>query len=130
MTTATYAVVGMSCQHCVDAVTAELGRLPGVEQVTVDLPAGAVQVEPSPARADDVRSAVDEAGYDLVPPEHRGRDRADRPPPRRVRPAARRTFGLAYGVGRAVGLVDDDPVPHDAPVVTTTHAPEHEGMGS
>lgn len=40
------------------------------------------------------------------------------------------TFGLAYGVGRAVGPVDDDPVPHDAPVVTTTHAPEHEGMGS
>ena len=23
MTTATYAVVGMSCQHCVDAVTAD-----------------------------------------------------------------------------------------------------------
>ncbi|MEZ5182324.1 MAG: copper ion binding protein [Acidimicrobiales bacterium] len=70
MTTATYAVVGMSCQHCVDAVTAELGRLPGVEQVTVDLPAGAVQVESrAPLALDDVRSAVDEAGYDLVPPE-------------------------------------------------------------
>ena len=33
--TQTFAVVGMSCQHCVDAVTAEVGRLPGVEQVTV-----------------------------------------------------------------------------------------------
>ena len=34
-TTATYNVSGMSCQHCVDAVTAEVGRLAGVEQVAV-----------------------------------------------------------------------------------------------
>ena len=42
--TATYDVTGMSCQHCVDAVTAEVGRLPGVEQVQVDLDAGRVTV--------------------------------------------------------------------------------------
>ncbi|HRW36717.1 MAG: heavy-metal-associated domain-containing protein [Acidimicrobiales bacterium] len=68
--TATYAVSGMSCQHCADAVTAELGRLPGVEQVTVDLATGSVQVDSrAPLALDDVRAAVDEAGYDLVPPE-------------------------------------------------------------
>jgi copper ion binding protein len=68
--TTTYRVEGMSCQHCVDAVTAELGRLGGVEQVEVDLGAGAVTVRSTDALdADAVRDAVDEAGFDLVEPE-------------------------------------------------------------
>ena len=66
-TSATYAVAGMSCQHCVDAVTAEVGRLAGVEQVQVDLPTGAVTVTSrEPLTIDAVRAAVDEAGYDLA----------------------------------------------------------------
>lgn len=65
--TATYAVEGMSCQHCIDAVTAEVGRLAGVEQVQVDLPAGTVTVtSAAPLAIDDVRGAVDEAGFDLA----------------------------------------------------------------
>jgi len=40
MTTTTYAVTGMSCEHCVKAVTTELGALDGVSAVTVDLVAG------------------------------------------------------------------------------------------
>ena len=65
--TTTYEVTGMSCQHCVDAVTAEVGRLDGVEQVTVDLGAGTVAVTSAAPLADDaVRAAVDEAGYDLI----------------------------------------------------------------
>ena len=68
--TTTYAVSGMSCQHCVDAVTAEVGRLPGVEQVQVDLAAGAVTVTSTePLVLADVRAAVDEAGFDLAEPE-------------------------------------------------------------
>ena len=68
--TSTYAVSGMSCQHCVDAVTAEVGRIAGVEQVTVDLAAGAVTVaSTAPIDVADVRAAVDEAGYDLAEPE-------------------------------------------------------------
>lgn len=68
--TSTYAVAGMSCQHCVDAVTAEVGRLDGVEQVTVDLSAGAVTVRSAaPLAAPDVRAALDEAGFDLVEPD-------------------------------------------------------------
>lgn len=67
ITVATYTVTGMSCQHCVDAVTAEVGRITGVEQVQVDLPTGAVTVtSASPLLLDDVRGALDEAGYDLV----------------------------------------------------------------
>lgn len=66
-TTATYAVSGMSCQHCVDSVTAELGRLEGVEQVTVDLPSGNVSVtSDAPLDRDVVVAALDEAGYDLA----------------------------------------------------------------
>ena len=67
MNTATYQVTGMSCQHCVDAVTAEVGRLAGVEQVQVDLAAGTVAVT-SAAELDleAVRAAVDEAGFDLA----------------------------------------------------------------
>ena len=66
-TTTTYAVDGMSCQHCVDAVTAEVGRIAGVEQVQVDLPTGAVTVtSAAPLALETVRDALDEAGYDLA----------------------------------------------------------------
>ncbi|MEO6988581.1 MAG: copper ion binding protein [Aquihabitans sp.] len=66
-TVATYSVSGMSCQHCVDAVTAEVGRLDGVEQVTVDLAAATVEVvSVAPLAQEKVREAVDEAGFDLV----------------------------------------------------------------
>jgi copper chaperone len=72
--TTSYAVSGMSCQHCVDSVTAEVGKLAGVEQVDIDLAAGTVAVTSSaPLSVDEVRAAVDEAGFDLAdaaaPPE-------------------------------------------------------------
>lgn len=63
----TYAVAGMSCQHCIDAVTAEVGSLDGVEQVEVDLEAGTVLVTSAePLDAAAVHDAVDEAGFDLT----------------------------------------------------------------
>ena len=65
-TTATYAVPGMSCQHCVDSVTRELTKLDGVEAVDVDLAAGSVAVTSAdPLDLEAVRTAVDEAGFDL-----------------------------------------------------------------
>lgn len=66
--TTTYRVEGMSCEHCVRAVTAEVGGLEGVTAVDVDLAAGEVTVT-SEAPLDElaVRAAVDEAGYELVP---------------------------------------------------------------
>lgn len=65
--TTTYAVSGMSCQHCVDAVTGELTKLGPVGGVEVDLASGTVTVT-SDAQLDRelVRAAVDEAGYDLA----------------------------------------------------------------
>lgn len=71
MISTTYAVTGMTCAHCVAAVTEEIGRLPGVARVAVDLTAGgtsAVTVDSTDALdVDLVREAVDEAGYELTP---------------------------------------------------------------
>ncbi len=64
----TYRVDGMTCEHCVRAVSGEIGALPGVVDVTVDLPSGAVTVtSASPLPAQAIADAVDEAGYTLVP---------------------------------------------------------------
>jgi copper chaperone len=65
--TNTYTVTGMTCEHCVAAVTGELSALPGVADVKVDLGTGTVIVAsdaPLPDAA--VRAAVDEAGYELA----------------------------------------------------------------
>ena len=65
--TSTYTVSGMTCAHCVQAVTGEISALPGVADVQVDLASGAVTVtSEAPLAADDVRAAVDEAGYELA----------------------------------------------------------------
>lgn len=67
MTTKTYAVKGMTCSHCVNAVSTEVGALPGVHEVDVDLASGAVTVtSEAPLDAEAVRGAVEEAGYELV----------------------------------------------------------------
>jgi copper chaperone CopZ len=63
---ATYAVTGMTCEHCVKAVTAELSALDGVASVSVDLADGQVTVvSDRPLELTLVRSAVEEAGYEL-----------------------------------------------------------------
>lgn len=62
-----YTVVGMTCGHCVSAVTGELSKLPGVSEVRVDLETGTVDVTSTdPLPLDDVKAAVDEAGYALT----------------------------------------------------------------
>lgn len=67
MNTTTYRVEGMSCDHCVRAVTAEVSLIDGVTQVDVDLATGEVAVtSEAPLAAEDVHAAVDEAGYELV----------------------------------------------------------------
>ncbi|MCG5469863.1 cation transporter [Micromonospora zamorensis] len=67
MVNTTYQVQGMTCGHCVSAVSAEVGAIPGVQDVQVDLAAGRVTVSSDqPLDPGVVRAAVDEAGYDLV----------------------------------------------------------------
>jgi copper ion binding protein len=60
-----YSVSGMTCQHCVNAITTEVGQVDGVSSVVVDLAARTVTVD---GGADDaaVRAAIDEAGYAVV----------------------------------------------------------------
>jgi len=70
MTTSTYIVRGMTCGHCVEAVTEALLTIMGVTDVAVDLVAdgdSTVSVS-STERLDieQVRAAVDEAGYEVV----------------------------------------------------------------
>jgi copper ion binding protein len=67
VSTATYTVTGMTCQHCVAAVTEEVSGLPGVTGVQVDLPSGGLTVtSDTPLDDDAVRAAVEEAGYEVV----------------------------------------------------------------
>ncbi|MEO8889742.1 MAG: heavy-metal-associated domain-containing protein [Jatrophihabitantaceae bacterium] len=66
MTDKTYPVTGMTCEHCVNAVSAEIGRLAGVVSVAVDLPTGQVTVHGEGYTDAQIRDAVDEAGYELA----------------------------------------------------------------
>ncbi|HET9442348.1 MAG TPA: heavy-metal-associated domain-containing protein [Acidimicrobiales bacterium] len=67
MTTSTYTVTGMTCGHCVNAVTQEVSGLPGVTGVDVDLKSGSVTVtSEAPLDQAQVQAAVEEAGYQLV----------------------------------------------------------------
>jgi len=62
-----YTVTGMTCGHCVQAVTSELTALPGVSEVSVDLATGGVDVVSAASLDQDaVRAAIDEAGFELV----------------------------------------------------------------
>ncbi len=66
--TTTFTVTGMTCGHCVQAVTDEITALEGVQNVDVELSSGAVTVVSGAVIAQDaVAAAVDEAGYALAP---------------------------------------------------------------
>ncbi len=60
----TYSVPAISCQHCVNAITGEVIKVPGVAKVDVDLTSKTVTVV---GDADDtaIRTAIDDAGYDV-----------------------------------------------------------------
>ena len=67
MSTAIYTVVGMTCGHCVSAVTEEVSQLPGVTGVDVDLANGGLTVtSEAPVEESAVRAAVEEAGYEVA----------------------------------------------------------------
>lgn len=67
MSTSTYTVVGMTCGHCVSAVTEEVSELPGVTAVQVDLVTGGLAITSDPVVDEAaVRAAVEEAGYELA----------------------------------------------------------------
>ena len=64
----TIKVEGMSCQHCVKAVTETLSSLQGISGVSVDLEGGLVSFnyDPSAASLAAVETAITDAGYDVT----------------------------------------------------------------
>ncbi|MBB3661648.1 copper chaperone CopZ [Prauserella sediminis] len=64
MTTSTYTVTGMTCDHCAMSVTEEVSEVAGVADVQVALESGLVTVTgDGPVDPADIRAAVEEAGY-------------------------------------------------------------------
>lgn len=61
-----YSVQGMSCAHCVAAVTEQVSQIPGAEQVEVDLESGSLMFRGGEIDPAAVKAAVEEAGYSLV----------------------------------------------------------------
>ncbi len=65
--TSSYTVVGMTCEHCVSAVTEEVSQVPGVVDVDVELATGGLTVTgDTDVDAASVRAAVQEAGYEVA----------------------------------------------------------------
>ena len=63
MSTETYTVTGMTCDHCSRSVSA----VAGVTAVDVDLATGQITVASAlPVTTDKIREAVEEAGYTLA----------------------------------------------------------------
>lgn len=61
-------VEGMACAHCVKAIQAAVGALPGVIEVSVDLQTKTVIAVHDPAEisVDKIRQAIEEQGYDVM----------------------------------------------------------------
>jgi copper chaperone len=59
-----FEVPGMSCGHCVAAITSAVTGLPGVTAVNVELARAEVRVDGTPNPA-AVTAAIQEAGYDV-----------------------------------------------------------------
>ena len=61
-------VDGMSCEHCVKAITKAVGALSGVANVSVNLNAKTVTVEHDPAQSplEKIKLEIEDQGYDVV----------------------------------------------------------------
>jgi copper chaperone len=67
MTQKVFDVEGMSCSHCVKAVTGAVEKLDGVTKVQVELEKKTAAVEFDPAKVSEaaIRAAIEEEGYDV-----------------------------------------------------------------
>ncbi len=67
MTTETFVVPGMSCQHCVKAITNEVTALTGVQDVQAALDTKTVTIiHTDQVTTAAIVAAINEAGYDDV----------------------------------------------------------------
>ena len=64
MTTITYLVPNISCNHCVHTINTELAELPGVQSVTADLPTKSVKISyDAPATPEKIEELLAEIDY-------------------------------------------------------------------
>jgi copper ion binding protein len=67
MSTQTFNVVGMTCDHCVNSITEEVSEVAGVTHVDVVLETGVLTVTADDdVTADDIKAAVVTAGYTVT----------------------------------------------------------------
>lgn len=66
MSERTYTVAGMHCGHCERAVKEEVGAVPGVADVEVDLETKRVTVRGDALDDTLLRAAIEEAGYEAA----------------------------------------------------------------
>ncbi len=57
---------GMSCNHCVMRVKKAITLLPGVTEAQVDVGSAKVVYDETKVKKDDIRKAVEGAGYRVV----------------------------------------------------------------
>lgn len=66
MTEKSYAVVGMTCDHCMLSVREEVSEVDGIDAVDVDLTSGRLHVRGTNVPDTAVRDAVADAGYEVA----------------------------------------------------------------
>jgi copper chaperone len=67
MSAVTVTVTGMTCGHCAASVREEVGSIPGVSAVDVDLASGQVTIDiERQVEVDAIKTAVEEAGYQMA----------------------------------------------------------------
>ncbi|MDD3414047.1 MAG: copper chaperone CopZ [Lachnospiraceae bacterium] len=61
-------VDGMSCEHCVKAITKAVGAMDGVDEVNVDLTTKTVTVTHDGEKAplDKIKLEIEDQGYDII----------------------------------------------------------------
>ena len=62
---ATVKIKGMSCQHCVGAVTKALGEIPGISDVKVDLNKGEAHYE-GDIKLEVIKTEIAKIGFEVV----------------------------------------------------------------
>jgi copper chaperone len=66
MASVTIAINGMSCGHCVAAVSKALAAVPGVTAEAVQIGSATVTIDPALGSLSAAEAAIDTAGYDVV----------------------------------------------------------------
>ena len=63
MTSTTYLVTGMTCEHCVRAVRGRLEKTPGVKVGGVEIGSASLEYDPARTNIDDIEEAIADEGY-------------------------------------------------------------------